>query len=111
MHLEAQMLLQLLKNNLPTRVLTQRELHELGVYKLPQVVYQIVYDVALRYGEDGKSRVLTILLEYIENKYPGQTLNTFIDLSSKEADQFKHLIKDLDFGLYFTLKDKNSLIT
>lgn len=99
-----------LKENLPTRVLTQRELHELGVFKLPQSVYQIVYDVALQRGEDGKSEVLRILLEYIEDRYPGQTLNTFIDLSSKEADQFKHLIKDLSFGLYFTLKDKNNLL-
>jgi hypothetical protein len=99
------MLLQL-KDKLPARVVTQRELHELGIYKLPQTVYQVLYDIGLHYGEDGKSRVLKVLLEYIHEKYPGQTLGDFIDLSSKEAYELHHIVKDLDFGLYFTLQDK-----
>lgn len=104
------MLLQL-KDKLPAHsLLSKEDLSELGIYKLPQVVYQVLYDIGLQCGEDGKPKILKVLLEYIHEKYPGQTLGDFIDLSTQEAINLHHIVRDLDFGLYFTLTSKNTLI-
>lgn len=66
--------------------------------------------MGLQKGSDGQEQAKEILLDYIHEKYPGKTLNQFIDLSTEECKHLQHLVRGLDWGLYFTLTNK-TLIT
>jgi hypothetical protein len=76
-----------------------------NVHKLPEMVYQILFNMTQSFDGIGtkQGKILKVLREYVEEKFPGETLNTFIDLNNRDVEEvFKRTGTRLEWGMYYT---------
>ncbi len=61
------------------------------VVKVPELVYQIMYDIAQRdlSYETKQDLVYQQLINWVDEVHPGWGVQNFVDLSSREANQIR----------------------
>lgn len=88
-------------DNLPSRPVPS------NIVKVPDVVYQIMYDLAQRVPEaQRKEKILKVLVDWVSEAYPSKVIMNFSDYSESEAQDMR--IKtgyDLHWGMYVLIGD------
>jgi len=79
-----------------------RDLPGKNIFKVPQVVYQAMYDVALLHqaSPESKWKVMHLLEEWVQESYPGWAMVSSVELSLEEAREAERLVEGITFGIY-----------
>lgn len=83
-------------------VITPSTLRAHNIIKVPQVVYQCMYDIAQIQGatEASKWQVMKVLEEWVEETYPDYRMVASIELSAKEAQEAQRRYPGIGWGIY-----------
>lgn len=77
---------------------------DVRVIKIPEVVYQIMFDTAGNTGyslEYRQTLMLKQLTEFLTDRYPGWGLQQMIDLTAKKADEMNEQYHtDITWGMF-----------
>ena len=84
-----------------------------NIHKVPQVVYQMVYDMAAAdgYSEESKWKVLAAIEDWAEERFPGYTVGASAEFSNKDIEQLSKKISNITFGIYVKLKPRVDTIS
>lgn len=97
-------------HHLPVKVPVYfRDLEKYGIYKLPDMVYKIMFEAAGPSQDrlsERQRRIRKVMLDYIEEHYPDKELENFQDFTCKEAEQISKHIHGFSYGMYVKLLDK-----
>ncbi len=84
------------------------DLEKYGIYRVPQVVYQIIFDV-VQSGtpiENNQQRIKRVLLDWLAEAHPDKVLESFEELSNVEARNLSEKVQGITFGFYCKLLNK-----
>lgn len=97
-------------NEVPS--ISAHELEKYGIYKVPQIVYQAMFDSVAHYNrfELNQHRIRKVLLGYLEERYPDKVLESFEELTNLDASKLAERIPGITFGFYCKLLEKKELL-
>lgn len=100
--------LQLFSDLPQLEAISVNDLEKYGIIRVPQVVYQIMYDV-VQPGmplEHNQQRIKRVLLDWLADAYPDKVLESFEELSNVDAKNLSGKVKGITFGFYCKLLNK-----
>ena len=104
------MKLQLLSNLPQLANISVNDLEKYGIYKVPQVVYQVMFDVVqpgMSIG-NNQQRVKRVLEDWLAEAHPDKVLESFEELTNVDARNLSGTIKGITFGFYCKLLNKQN---